>query len=96
MRAAQIDQQIVKFVGRSAALTRKDAQDLPTPQWTLVAKFEGEFAPGSQTYAGTGTLRYCWRERSTLNLRCRLLALRVNSLPLCSLVALGAKADMSR
>jgi len=41
-------------------LTRKDAQGLPTPQWTLLAKFEGEFAPGSQTYAGTGTLRYSW------------------------------------
>jgi len=26
----------------------------------LLAKFEGEFAPGSQTYAGTGTLRYAW------------------------------------
>jgi hypothetical protein len=26
----------------------------------LLAKFEGEFAPGSQTYAGTGTLRYTW------------------------------------
>jgi hypothetical protein len=31
-----------------------------TPRWTLIAKFEGEFAPGSQTYAGTGTLRYSW------------------------------------
>ena len=25
-----------------------------TPQWTLLAKFDGEFAKGSQTYAGTG------------------------------------------
>jgi hypothetical protein len=31
-----------------------------TPQWTLLAEFEGEFAPGSQTYAGTGTLRHTW------------------------------------
>ena len=27
---------------------------------TLLAKFDGEFARGSQTYAGTGTLRYAW------------------------------------
>ena len=26
----------------------------------LLAKFDGEFAPGSQTYAGSGTLRYTW------------------------------------
>jgi outer membrane autotransporter protein len=31
-----------------------------TPKWTAVAKFDGEFATGSQTYAGTGTLRYSW------------------------------------
>jgi len=24
---------------------------------TLLAKFDGEFAPGAQTYAGSGTLR---------------------------------------
>jgi hypothetical protein len=28
--------------------------------WSLLAKFEGEFGNGSQTYAGTGTLRYTW------------------------------------
>jgi hypothetical protein len=27
---------------------------------SLIAKFDGEFASGSQTYAGTGTLRYTW------------------------------------
>ena len=26
----------------------------------LLAKFDGEFASGSQTYAGTGTVRYTW------------------------------------
>jgi uncharacterized protein with beta-barrel porin domain len=31
-----------------------------TPNWSLSAKFNGEFASGSQTYAGTGTLRYTW------------------------------------
>ena len=28
--------------------------------WTLLAKFDGEFANGAQTYAGSGTLRYTW------------------------------------
>ena len=37
---------------RRAAHRRRD--------WTLIAKFDGEFAPGSQTYAGTGTVRYTW------------------------------------
>ena len=27
---------------------------------TLLAKFDGEFARRSQTYAGTGTIRYAW------------------------------------
>jgi hypothetical protein len=27
---------------------------------TLAAKFDGEFADGSSTYAGTGTLRVMW------------------------------------
>ncbi len=29
--------------------------------WTLRAKFDGSFAGQSQTYAGTGTLRFTWR-----------------------------------
>jgi hypothetical protein len=31
-----------------------------TQRWTLLAKFDGEFANGSQTYGGSGTLRYTW------------------------------------
>jgi len=27
---------------------------------SLMAKFDGDFGSGSQTYAGTGTLRYIW------------------------------------
>ena len=27
---------------------------------SLLAKFDGDFAAGSQTYSGTGTLRYTW------------------------------------
>jgi outer membrane autotransporter protein len=47
-------------VPQNSALTTAGAQLFLTPQWTLLAKFEGEFASGSQTYAGTGTLRYSW------------------------------------
>jgi len=31
-----------------------------TPRWTLLTKFDGEFAPTAQTYAGSATLRYIW------------------------------------
>ena len=27
---------------------------------SFIAKFDGEFANHSQTYAGTGTIRYTW------------------------------------
>ena len=33
---------------------------LPHAALDLIAKFDGEFANGSQTYAGSGTLRYTW------------------------------------
>ena len=29
-------------------------------RWSIGARFDGEFANGSQTYAGTGTVRYAW------------------------------------
>jgi uncharacterized protein with beta-barrel porin domain len=29
-------------------------------KWSLLGKFDGQFASGSQTYGGTGTLRYTW------------------------------------
>jgi outer membrane autotransporter protein len=28
--------------------------------WTVISKFDGQFASGSQVYSGTGTLRYSW------------------------------------
>jgi hypothetical protein len=31
-----------------------------TSAWWLTGKFDGEFDRGSQSYAGTGTLRYRW------------------------------------
>ena len=44
----------------NSALTSAGAELFLTPRWTLLAKFDGEFASGSQTYAGSGTLRYSW------------------------------------
>jgi uncharacterized protein with beta-barrel porin domain len=44
----------------NSALTTAAAELHLTPNWTAMAKFDGEFGSGSQTYAGTGTLRYAW------------------------------------
>ena len=44
----------------NAALTSAGAELFITPQLTALVKFDGDFAPGTQTYAGTGTLRYMW------------------------------------
>ena len=45
---------------KNSALTSAGADLYLSANWTLSAKFDGEFATGSQTYAGTGTLRYSW------------------------------------
>jgi uncharacterized protein with beta-barrel porin domain len=47
-------------IAHDSALTSAGAELFLTPRWTLLAKFDGEFANGSQTYAGSGTLRYSW------------------------------------
>jgi uncharacterized protein with beta-barrel porin domain len=47
-------------IPHDSALTTVGAQWFITPCWTLLAKFDGEFGNGSQTYAGSGTLRYTW------------------------------------
>jgi autotransporter-associated beta strand protein len=47
-------------IPHDSALTSAGAQLFFTPNWSLLGKFDGEFAKGSQTYAGTGTLRYTW------------------------------------
>ena len=44
----------------NSALASVGAELHMTANWSLAPKFDGEFAPGSQTYAGTGTLRYTW------------------------------------
>jgi hypothetical protein len=41
-------------------LTSAGAEFFFAPRWTFLMKFDGEFAPSAQTYAGSGTLRYSW------------------------------------
>ena len=45
---------------QDSALATAGAELFINPRWSLLAKFDGQFAPGSQTYAGTGALRYIW------------------------------------
>ncbi len=45
---------------QNSALTSAGAELFITPRLTLLVNFDGEFAQGSQTYAGSGTLRYRW------------------------------------
>jgi autotransporter-associated beta strand protein len=44
----------------NSALLSAGAELHVTRSWSVAAKFDGEFASGSSTYAGTGTLRYQW------------------------------------
>lgn len=44
----------------NSALTTLGAELYMTPQWSIEAKFDGDFANTAETYAGTGTLRYRW------------------------------------
>jgi outer membrane autotransporter protein len=43
-----------------AALLSAGAELRLVSNWSLAGKFDGEFAAGARTYAGTGTLRYVW------------------------------------
>ncbi len=45
---------------KDSALASAGAELHITPALSLLAKFDGEFAGGSRTYAGTGALRYSW------------------------------------
>jgi outer membrane autotransporter protein len=47
-------------IPHDSALTSAGAELYIAPRWSLLAKFDGEFARRAQTYAGTGTLRYTW------------------------------------
>ena len=44
----------------NSLLTSAGAEFHITSEWSFAAKFDGEFASGSRTYAGTGTFRYAW------------------------------------
>jgi uncharacterized protein with beta-barrel porin domain len=44
----------------NSALTTVGAELHVTPALALLAKFDGDFGKGSQTYAGSGTVRYTW------------------------------------
>jgi hypothetical protein len=46
--------------GQDSALVTAGAELRLVNGLSLAAKFDGEFAEHSQTYAGTGTLRYRW------------------------------------
>jgi uncharacterized protein with beta-barrel porin domain len=45
---------------QDSALTTAGAELHINANWSLLGKFDGDFAPGAQTYAGSGTLRYTW------------------------------------
>ena len=45
---------------QNSALTTAAAELHLNANWTAIAKFDGEFASGAQTYGGTGTLKYSW------------------------------------
>ena len=47
-------------IASDSALASVGAELHMTTHWSATAKFDGEFAGNSQTYAGTGTLRYTW------------------------------------
>jgi autotransporter-associated beta strand protein len=47
-------------VPHDSALTSIGAEMHLTSRWTLLGKFDGEFASSAQIYAGSGTLRYVW------------------------------------
>ncbi|MDB5599849.1 MAG: autotransporter protein [Xanthobacteraceae bacterium] len=44
----------------NAALLSAGAELRLVNNWSVAAKFDGEFASGARTYAGTGTVRYVW------------------------------------
>ena len=45
---------------KDSALTSAGAELRYRSGWSLATKFDGEFAGSSQTYTGTGTVRYSW------------------------------------
>jgi uncharacterized protein with beta-barrel porin domain len=49
-----------KLRSRNSALASTTAELHLAANWSLIAKFNGQFAASAQTYAGAGMLRYSW------------------------------------
>ena len=47
-------------IPQNSALVSAGAELFLAANWSLLAKFDGEFGNGSQTYAGSGVVRYMW------------------------------------
>jgi uncharacterized protein with beta-barrel porin domain len=47
-------------IPHNSALVSAGAELFIARNWSVLAKFDGEFAGDSETYGGTGTLRYTW------------------------------------
>ncbi len=47
-------------IPHDSALASAGVELWPAASWSFIAKFDGEFASGSQTYAGSATLRHTW------------------------------------
>jgi uncharacterized protein with beta-barrel porin domain len=47
-------------IPENSPLVSAGAELFLAPNWSLLAKFDGEFGNGSQTYAGSGVVRYTW------------------------------------
>jgi uncharacterized protein with beta-barrel porin domain len=47
-------------IPHDTALTAVGAQLVLSADWSLTGTFNGDFAPGSQSYGGNGKLRYTW------------------------------------
>jgi outer membrane autotransporter protein len=47
-------------IPQNSALVSAGAELFLAANWSLLAKFDGEFGNASQTYAGSGVVRYMW------------------------------------
>ena len=56
----ELRRQRCRTASLTPALTTLGAELRMTQSWSLLGKFDGQFGSGSQTYGGTGTLRYSW------------------------------------
>jgi outer membrane autotransporter protein len=47
-------------IPHDSALTTAGAESRINSNWSVLGNFDGDFASGSQTYSGSGTVRYTW------------------------------------